>query len=798
MVEIEINGQKLQAEQGSMIIEAADAAGITIPRFCYHKKLSIAANCRMCLVEVDKLRKPVPACATPITDGMKVYTQSPAALESQRAVMEFLLINHPLDCPICDQGGECELQDLAMGYGGDISRFNEGKRVVNDKDIGPLIATDLTRCIQCTRCVRFGEEIAGVRELGMIGRGEHAQISMYVKGTVDSELSGNIIDLCPVGALTSKPYRYTARPWELQQRPSISPHDCVGSNIYVHSRSQEVMRVVPKEKESLNETWIADRDRYSYQGLYSDDRLQKPMMKDEAGRWQTVDWETALNKVVQKITPIIEERQGNQIGGLISPNATLEEHYLLQKLLRLIGSDNIDHRLRQVDFSDDEFLPQSTVSATDMQGISSADRILIVGSHIRKEQPLVAHRIRSAQLNGAVVNEINPMDFALSFEVSMKALAPISQLPRALAGVVKTLYALRNQTAPAFLTDSLSTVVATEQEKLIAEHLNSGEKVVVCVGSLALTHHNAALLRALANELSHLVNAKIVWLYDGGNSVGAWLAGSVPHRKTGGIAVEKIGLSVTEMLRKPLRAYFLLGIEPELDTAMGHAAVLNLAKAECVVALTCYDTPTLRNCADILLPIAPFTETSGTYVNFAGEWQTVTGVVAPYGDSRPAWKVLRVMGNLLGLPSFEYDSTEQIALRIKEIVSAAQVKVKDTAELVLRLLPVKAERKVTSFERIAEVPIYSGDALVRRAIALQKTHDAQVRYVGLHPDTAQALGLAEGQLVKIFTHIDAEYAISMPVKYDERLLSDTVWIATAIPETTTLGPGYMPVTLERV
>lgn len=798
MVEIEIDGQKLQAEQGSMIIEAADAAGITIPRFCYHKKLSIAANCRMCLVEVDKLRKPVPACATPITDGMKIFTQSPSALESQRAVMEFLLINHPLDCPICDQGGECELQDLAMGYGDDISQFTEGKRVVLDKNIGPLISTDLTRCIQCTRCVRFGEEIAGVRELGMVGRGEHATISMYVEGTVDSELSGNVIDLCPVGALTSKPYRYTARPWELQQRPSISPHDCVGSNIYIHTRRQEVMRVVPKEKESINETWIADRDRYSYQGLYSEDRLQSPKIKDKNGVWQTVDWETALNKVVQKIKLITEDQQGNQIGGLISPNATLEEHYLLQKLLRLLGSDNIDHRLRQVDFSDDECLPFSTMSTTNMEGISSADCILIIGSHIRKEQPLIAHRIRTAYLNGAVVNEINPMDFKNSFEVAMKALTPISQLPRALAGVVKELYTLRQQAIPTFLANILNEVVATEQEKLIAQHIHNGKKVVICVGNLALTQQNASLIRVLTEQLAQSVNANIVWLYEGGNHVGAWLAGSVPHRKTGGIAAEKRGLSLTEMLRNPLRAYFLLGIEPELDTALGKEALLTLAKAECVVALTCYETPALREYADILLPITPFTETSGTYVNFFGEWQTVKGVVAPYGESRPAWKILRVLGNLLELPSFEYDSTEQIAERIKISIDTAKVKVGKYEELSLRLTSIPTKVPIHLFERVAEVPIYATDAIVRRATALQQTHDAQVRHVGLHPETAQRLELKEGQLVRLSTSTDEKHAVSLPVKHDQRLLPDTVWIPVGIPETTSLGFSFLQVTLEQI
>jgi NADH-quinone oxidoreductase subunit G len=796
MVEIEINGKKLEVEPGSMIIEAADAAGIAIPRFCYHKKLSIAANCRMCLVEVDKIRKPVPACATPITEGMKVFTQSRMALESQQAVMEFLLINHPLDCPICDQGGECELQDLAVGYGDDISQYTEGKRVVNDKDIGPLISTDLTRCIQCTRCVRFGDEIAGVRELGMIGRGEHEMISTYMNKTVDSELSGNVIDLCPVGALTNKPYRYTARPWELKQRPSISPHDCVGSAIFTHARRQEVMRVVPQENESINETWIADRDRYSYQGLSSHDRLQKPMVKDNHGNWQSVDWGTALNRVVNGLSHVLQHHQSQQIGALISASATIEESYLLQKLVRSLGSDNIDHRLRQQDFSDDADLPLSPASAASMADISSADRVLLIGSHTRKEQPMVAHRIRMAHINGATVSVVNPIDYDFAFDITAKAIVKPSKLPQTIAGIAKALYELNKQSP----IELVAAITPSQEEKAIAEHIFSGEKKIICVGELALNHSEAAVIRALVDEISRLSKATVVSLYNGGNAIGAWLAGAVPHRKPGGVVVEKPGLNAHAMFQNVLKAYLLVGIEPEFDATFGETTKATLSQAEFVVSLTCYDSPAIRDYADVMLPITPFTETSGTLVNFVGTWQSFMGVVAPLGEARPAWKVLRVLGNLLGLPHFEYDSSEQVAAHVKELTNESKLVARQRQLAALSFAKEEAATPgaASVMERIVEVPIYSVDPIVRRAEALQDTKDAQVKHIGIHPETAQELGFKEGQRVKVSAVANLSYSVILPLKFNNRLLQKTVRIAAGIAETAALGAVHTQVILELV
>lgn len=793
MVEIEINGKKLHAEAGSMIIEAADKAGISIPRFCYHKKLSIAANCRMCLVEVDKLRKPMPACATPVTEGMKIFTQSQMALDSQRAVMEFLLINHPLDCPICDQGGECELQDLALGYGDDISRYSEGKRVVNDPDIGPLIATDLTRCIQCTRCVRFGEEIAGVREFGMIGRGERERITTYLNKTVDSELSGNVIDLCPVGALTNKPYRYTARPWELKQRPTIAPHDCVGSNIFTHSRNGKVMRVVPQENESINETWLSDRDRYSYQALSSDSRLQKPMIKDENGEWQTVDWDTALRRVVNGLSAVIAKQGSSQLGALISPSATLEECYLLQKLVRALGSDNIDHRLRQQDFSDDEFLPLSPASKASMQDISSADHIFLVGSHTRKEQPLIAHRVRMAFLNGANISALNPIDYDMAFDIQAKAILKPSEWVKALAGILKTLHELQNKPVP----EGLESLNVSASEKAIAQALNSGEKKIICVGELALAHPQAGVLRECIKNICELTGAVEVLLPLGANCVGAWLAGAVPHRKPGGVRVAKPGLNAREMLDKTLNAYILVGIEPELDAIMGETAKATLSEAEFVVQLTCFDSKAMRDYADVLLPMTPFTETSGTWLNFASTWQAFAGVVAPLGEARPGWKILRVMANLLGLADFDYNASTEIAAHVQSCVETTSFVQTSRASLDFQAALAAGEIPVhNSLERIAFVPIYAVDSLVRRAGALQETEDAKVKCVWMHPDAAQKRGFSAGEKVKVSAVSNVSYSIALPLALNSRMLPDTVAIASGIEETLALGALHTQVIVE--
>src|SRR6266511_1013994 len=435
MPKLTIDGRETEVKNGATVMDAANGLGIYIPHFCYHKKLSIAANCRMCLVQIEKAPKPQPACATPVGEGMKVFTRSDYARDAQNGVMEFLLINHPLDCPICDQGGECQLQDLAVGYGKSASRYAEEKRVVLNKSLGPLTSTDMTRCIHCTRCVRFGQEVGGVMELGMIGRGEHAEIIAFVGKTVDSELSGNVIDLCPVGALTSKPFRYTARNWELSRRKSVSPHDSLGSNLIVQVKQNRVMRVLPLENEAINECWLSDKDRFSYEGLNSEDRLTRPMVKRD-GTWMETDWQTALEHVVRELKRVREHHGAAAIGALVSPHSTLEEMHLAQKLVRGLGSENIDFRLRQSDFSTDGKREGATWLGMSIAEFAALDRVLVVGSFLRKDHPLLAQRLRQAAKKGARIALVHAADDDLLLPLAHKAIVAPSALPRMLAEIV--------------------------------------------------------------------------------------------------------------------------------------------------------------------------------------------------------------------------------------------------------------------------------------------------------------------------------------------------------------------------
>ncbi|HSC07408.1 MAG TPA: NADH-quinone oxidoreductase subunit NuoG, partial [Steroidobacteraceae bacterium] len=567
-VSIEVNGRALQARKGEMIIQVTDAAGIYVPRFCYHHKLSVAANCRMCLVEVEKAPKPMPACATPVAEGMKVYTRSALARDAQKGVMEFLLINHPLDCPICDQGGECPLQDLALGYGKDVSRYALGKRVVEDKDIGPLIATELTRCIHCTRCVRFGQELAGVMELGMIGRGEHSEIRTFLTRSVDSELSGNVIDLCPVGALTSKPFRFKARAWELESHPSVSPHDCVGSNLNVQSLRHEVKRVLPRVNEAINECWLSDRDRFSYEGLNSAERLCSPMIRQD-GRWEEVDWTTALEHAVAGLTRTVERHGADALGALAAPGSTLEEFYLLQKLTRGLGCANVDHRLRQLDFSDDAVQPLFPGLGQPIEALETLEAALLIGSNIRKEQPLLGQRLRKAARRGAQIMVLNPVDYDFAFPLAQRVITDPRRLPTALAAVAKALVELRGASlreAPGWFAGIAPEPWAREMARSLAQ----SKRVAVLVGGLAAAHPQSAMLRVFADCVAELIDAPLALLAEG-NSAGAWLAGCVPHRGPLGAEVNA-GRHARAMLTEPRKAYLLLGLEPELDCLDGAAA----------------------------------------------------------------------------------------------------------------------------------------------------------------------------------------------------------------------------------
>src|SRR5689334_2503979 len=651
VVNVEIDGKPCQGKKGQMIIHATDAQNAYVPRFCYHDKLPIAANCRMCLVEVEKAPKPLPACATPVMDGMKIFTKSPKAIGAQRAVMEFLLINHPLDCPICDQGGECELQDLAVGFGRDLSRFHERKRSVADENLGPLIATDMTRCIHCTRCIRFTQEIAGYQELGMVGRGEQMKVRTYIEQAVNHEMSGNVIDLCPVGALVSKPYRFSARAWEMISHPLVSPHDGVGTNLFGHVLRGRVMRVIPRENEDINETWIADRDRFSYEGVYSSDRIQKPMLR-QGTEWIETDWETALTKVAQGL-----RSRAADLGVLATATSTLEELYLLGRLARGLGTNNIDHRLRQRDFRDqgsDPAFPSLGMRIADVQQL---DSLLVIGSHLRHEVPILAHRVRKAARKGAKVALLNPAHFPYLFPVAAELLSRPAQQVADLAAIVAAAAEAAGKSAPEHLAATTREVRIEDSHRAIATALATGTKRAVWLGALAMRHPSYADLRSLAAALAEITGASFGQLAEGGNAAGAYLAGALPHREAGGKPVSQPGLSANDMLRAPQKAYVLFGaVEPWSEGSA--EAAKTLAKAELVVAITPFASDQLRQVAHVLLPIGSFAETSGSYVNLEGLWQSQTGAAQPVGEARPGWKVLRVLGNLLDLGGFDYMSSE--------------------------------------------------------------------------------------------------------------------------------------------
>ena len=713
LVNIEIDGVAVKAKKGEMLIRATDANGAYVPRFCYHEKLTVAANCRMCLVEIEKAPKPMPACATPVAEGMKVFTKSPRAIGAQRATMEFLLINHPLDCPICDQGGECELQDLAMGFGRDVSRYNEGKRVVQDEYLGPLIATDMTRCIQCTRCIRFTEEIAGIQELGMIGRGEHMAVRTYLESTVNHELSGNVIDLCPVGALVSKPYRFTARAWEMSSAPLISPHDPVGTNVFGHVLRGRLMRVVPRENEAINEVWIADRDRFSYEGVYSEDRLMRPMRR-RGTEWVETDWESALMQVADGL-----QARAPDLGVLASSTGTLEELYLANRLARGLKSNNIDHRLRQRDFRDQEADPVFPGLGMHIADIEGLDALLLIGSNLRREAPLLAHRVRKAARRGAQVSFLNPARFPYLFPVKAYQVAAPTQLVGELAAVLAAAARLTGKSVPAHVAAAVSAAEVNDGHRALAQALVAGEKRAVWLGALAARHVRFVDLRSLAAALAALTGASLGRIAEGGNAVGAYLAGALPHREAGARSVAQPGLNAAQMLKAPLRAYLLIGgIEPTLDAAEADSR-RTLARAEFVVALTPYASEEVKAVAHVMLPMGTFAETSGTYVNCENRWQSQGGAALPVGEARPGWKILRVLGNLLNLPGFEYQTSEEVLAEVR----ARCAEVKPTGYQGTHA--VVATSAGEEGAGLVDVPLYQSDALVRRAPSLQRTREGR-------------------------------------------------------------------------
>ncbi len=769
MINLEIDGKAVQVAPGSTVMDAAHQIGAYIPHFCYHKKLSIAANCRMCLVQVEKAPKPMPACATPVTEGMKVFTASEYAKKAQQSVMEFLLINHPLDCPICDQGGECQLQDLAVGYGKSASRYEEEKRVVFVKNLGPLIsAEEMSRCIHCTRCVRFGQEIAGQMELGMAGRGEHSEILSFVGASVDSELSGNMIDICPVGALTSKPFRYSARTWELQRRRSVSPHDALGANIQIQVKHDRVMRVLPLENEALNECWISDRDRFAYEGLHTEDRLLQPMIRHE-GQWQKASWQDALSAAATYLREAARTHGGDEVAILLGAHTTLEEAYLARRLADTLGTDSIDHRLRHCDPAGQR------VPAVDLgfklSEIDKIDRFLVIGSSLRQEQPLLASRIRQRVKKGAALNQINTLDEDWLVPLAGKSIVKPSQLAAEIEAVAAALERRVNGGMEAQKSDQ-ATVPAVEQ---IAASLATGKRIAVLLGELAQASPEAMRIRAAARRIASLGQGSWGEMHVSVSALGCSLLGAQPKVQ---------GKSAAQALRQGAKAYLLLGCEPELDSAFGVQAAQALERADKVIALVTHSSPELLASADVILPLAPFTETSGTYVAQDGTVQSFVGVVRPAGEARPGWKILRVLAELLGTNMAGLDSPESVrtALGIEQLAT----RLPSLREVQPASSAPPSQEPGAGLERIADVPIYHSDAIVRRAHCLQQTRYAKsANRVRVSVQTAHQLGLSPGDRVKLSagaSMVEAELDIDPAVAEGCIRLSLGTALSAQLPE----------------
>ncbi len=775
MLEIEIDGKKAQVPDGSTVMDAAQQVGVYIPHFCYHKKLSIAANCRMCLVQVEKAPKPLPACATPVTNGMKVFTHSELAVKAQKGVMEFLLINHPLDCPICDQGGECQLQDMSVGYGPMKSRYTEEKHVVFHKNVGPLISMEeMSRCIHCTRCVRFGQEIAGIMELGMANRNMHSEIMTFVGRSVDSELSGNMIDLCPVGALTSKPFRYTARSWELQRRKSISPQDSVGANLVVQVKHDNVMRVLPRENEAVNECWISDKERFSYQSLNSDERLTKPMVK-QGGEWKEVDWNVALDYVAHGLKDVAREYGGDSIGALAAQYSTVEEMYLLGKVFKGLGSANVDFRLRQQDFTTDGKRGGTPWLGMALADIQNLDGALVVGSFLRKDHPLIAQRLRQAAKKYTKVSLLSVTGDDQLINLHAQVTVSPAQLALALAAVVKAAADIKGVAAPA----GVAAVATCDASKKIAQSLLDGEKRAVFLGNVATQSADASQIHALALALGQLTGATVGFLGEGGNTVGGFAVGLGN------------GKNARQLVEQPRKAYVLMGVEPEFDCANPQKTVAALKEASLVVFMSAFKHAPALEYADVMLPISPFTETSGTLINTEGRIQSFSGVVKPRGDARPAWKVLRVLGNVLNLEGFGFASSEDV--RDEVLGKGAEVVAGLSNELYGVTISLQ-QNAASDLLRIADVPINFADAMARRAPALQQTADAAAPMARMNAGTLATLGLADAGQVKVK---QGTGVAALAVKVDDKVPDGCVRVSAAHASTAMLGEMFGSVTVER-
>ncbi len=792
LVNIEVDGIALQAPKGSMIIQATDKAGISIPRFCYHRKLSIAANCRMCLVDVEKAPKPMPACATPVMEGMKIFTQSRRAIDAQHGVMEFLLINHPLDCPICDQGGECELQDLAMGYGRSVSRFTERKRVVKDKNVGPLVQTDMTRCIHCTRCVRFLDEIAGTAEMGGGGRGDRLEIGTLVENSIDSELSGNIVDLCPVGALTDKPFRFSARAWELVARPSVGAHDGVGSLLYHHVRAGRILRTVPRDNEATNETWLSDRDRYSHAGLYAADRVTQPLVKKE-GQWQAVSWDEAL-KTARDILRAVAEQTPEELCMLMSPGAATEEYFLAQRLVRGLGSNHIDHRLREQDFSDDALRPVSPVFTVRIAQLERTDAVLLIGCNPRHEAPILGHRLRQAWRKGATLMSINPLDWETIFSMRQNIVVAPQFMLAELAAVAAALSAIRKLELPAELAGLAGQVKPEARHEDIAAILNTAERGLLMLGQFSMSHHHAAALRRVAGWIAANSGCAVNLLPHGANSAGAWQAGAVPHRGPAG-SHRSGGMNKSEMIGSSGKTWLLWDLEPEFDIDNPAAATAALQTAKHIIAVASFATGSLKELADVILPLAPVAESEGSMVNLDGDTLRFSPAGKPSGEARPGWKILRRLGDELGLEGFGYIDLADLHTEMQATLCAAA----GTASAEPGSVAVSGDVQTVGSDsgkplyRVGEVPMFSADALCRRAPALQETTHAVSDFVGLHSADAARLGLKAGDQARVG---QGQNSTCLEVRVSEHVPAGAAWVRSASCSARELGAATGPITVE--
>ena len=764
LVSIEIDGKPTQIRKGAMIIEAGDAIGVPIPRFCYHRKLPIAANCRMCLVEVEmggkKMPKPQPACATPVADGMKVSTRSEGALKAQRNVMEFLLINHPLDCPICDQGGECELQDISLGYGRGVSRYTERKRAVMDEDLGPLVATKMTRCIQCTRCVRFTSEIAGTFELGGMSRGENLQIGTYIGKTLETELSGNIVDVCPVGALTNKPFRFKARAWEMVAKPSIGYHDALGSNLWLHTRRGEVLRTVPRDNESINECWLSDRDRYSNEGMYAADRLGAPEIKRD-GQWQVVSWEEAIAAAADAM----KQSPGSDLGVLVHPATSNEEGDLLMRLARGLGSSHVDHRLRQLDFADNAVASSFAMPVTHVAKVKTA---LLVGSDLRHEMPLLNHRLHMAVKQGAQVFTVNPAGFDFNYPLAGQAMASLPGMVDAMLALAHAAVA-DGATAPGALAQAIDAASSDEGDTSAIAALKRGSAVVI-LGELAVTHPQASWLRALARFVADATGAACNELPVGANAVGLAQLGVVPGNG---------GLNAQAMFTQARKSYLLYGTELPHDVADGAGAIAALSGAQNVVAFTAFGGSALREVADVLLPIALLPETDATLVNVNGQVQTVSAGAKAPAQARPGWKVLRALGGAMELTGFEFHDLAGL----RDGINKRDVPLRDE-------LAPREKGDAPTLTRLANWPIYRTDAVLRRAPALSGHPLNRAPAVRINADEAARQSLdGAGQASIADT--------TLPLVIDATVPDGTVWIEAGHDLTATLPPHGAAITLSK-